>query len=107
MISIQEFKKVELKVGKVLSVDDHPDADKLLILRVDLGEERPRTLVAGLRQYYSPDELEGKLLVVVTNLEPARLRGVQSDGMMLAAQDGDNVVLLTVERDVAPGSKVL
>jgi len=107
MIGMEEFKKVELKVGKVLSAEDHPNADKLMVLRVDLGEEQPRTLVAGLKGYYRNEELEGKLVVVVTNLEPARLRGVQSNGMLLAAQDGAQVVLLTVERAVSPGSPVL
>jgi methionyl-tRNA synthetase len=106
MITIQEFGQMELKVGRVVSVDDHPQADKLIIIRVDLGEEQPRTLVAGLKPYYEPDELEGKLIVVVANLEPARLRGVESQGMLLAAQDGEDVVVLTVDEDVAPGSKV-
>lgn len=107
MISFEEFKKIELKAGRIVAVDDHPQADKLLILRVDVGEERPRTLVAGLKPYYAPEQLEGKLICVVTNLEPARLRGVQSDGMLLAAQDGDVVSILMPDRDVAPGSSVL
>ncbi|MGD2173967.1 MAG: methionine--tRNA ligase subunit beta [Candidatus Brocadiaceae bacterium] len=107
MITIQDFKKVEMKAGKVVSVDEHPNADKLLILRADLGEERPRTLVAGLKDYYSAEELEGKNIVVVTNLEPVQLRGVRSEGMLLAAQEGDKVVLLTLDQDIAPGSPVL
>jgi len=107
MISFQDFQRVEMKVGKVLSVDDHPQADKLYVLRVDLGEERPRTLVAGLKPYYTAEELAGKLLVVVTNLEPARLRGIESQGMLLAAQDGDSVIVLSPEKDIAPGAKVL
>jgi methionyl-tRNA synthetase len=106
MITIQEFGQMELKVGRVVSVDEHPQADKLIILRVDVGEEEPRTLVAGLKPYYEPEELEGKLIVVVANLEPARLRGVESQGMLLAAQDGEEVKILTVDEEVAPGSKV-
>ncbi len=106
MISFQEFQKVEMKVGKVLSCDDHPNADKLWVLRVDVGEESPRTLVAGLKGYYTGDELVGRLIVVVTNLEPVSLRGVQSNGMLLAAQEGDRVVCLTVEKELAPGSTV-
>jgi methionyl-tRNA synthetase len=106
MITIQEFGQMELKVGRVISVDDHPQADKLIIIRVDMGEEEPRTLVAGLKPYYEPEELEGKLIVVVANLEPARLRGVESQGMLLAAQDGEEVKVLTVDEEVAPGSKV-
>ena len=107
MIGYQDFKKVELKVGKVLSVGDHPNADKLLVLRVDLGEEAPRTLVAGLKGHYTPEQLEGKLIVVVANLEPAQLRGVASNGMLLAAQDGEKVVILALDEEVAPGSPVL
>jgi methionyl-tRNA synthetase len=107
VITIQDFKKVELKTGKVVAVEDHPDADKLVIVRVDVGEDRPRTLVAGLKDYYTAEELEGRTIVVVTNLEPAQLRGVRSEGMLLAAQDGEDVVLLTLDREVAPGSPVL
>jgi methionyl-tRNA synthetase len=107
MISFKEFQQVEMKVGKVLSVEDHPDADKLMVLRVDVGEGAPRTLVAGLKDYYENAELDGMLVVVVTNLEPARLRGVESNGMLLAAQEGDVVSVLTLDKPVAPGSKVL
>jgi len=107
MISFQDFQKMELKVGKVVSVEDHPDADKLMIIRVDLGEEKPRTLVAALKGHYAPQELEGKLVVVVANLEPARLRGVESRGMLLAAQEGDRIVVVTLEKPVTPGSPVL
>jgi len=107
MISMKDFQKVELKVGKVLSADDHPDADKLHVLRVDVGEETPRTMVAGLRGHYQADELVGKLIVVVTNLEPARLRGIESHGMLLAAQEGERVVLLTLDKEAAAGSPVL
>ena len=107
MIGYQDFKNVEMKVGKVLSVEDHPNADKLLVLRVDVGEETPRTLVAGLKGHYAPNELEGKLIVVVTNLEPAQLRGVASNGMLLAAQEAEKVVVLTLDEQIAPGSPVL
>lgn len=107
MISFEDFKEMELKVGKVLLVEEHPNADKLQILKVDVGEETPRILVAGLKEHYTADELEGELVVVVTNLEPAKLRGVQSNGMLLAAQDGDTVSVLTLDKPVAPGSRVL
>ena len=107
MISMQEFQNVELKVAKVLSVEDHPNADKLVVVRADVGEEQPRTLVAGLKGHYEKDELVGKLVVVVTNLQPAKLRGVESRGMLLAAQEGEEVVLLTLDRPVSPGSEVL
>ncbi len=107
MITIQDFKNVEMKVARVIGVEDHPDADKLVIIRADVGEEKTRTLVAGLKGHYTNEELEGKLVVVVTNLEPAQLRGVRSEGMLLAAQEDDRVVLLTMESDIAPGSPVL
>ena len=106
MIGIQDFQNVELKVGTVLSVEDHPNANKLMVIRVDLGEEKPRTLVAGLKEYYAYDELKGKQIVVVANLEPALLRGVKSEGMLLAAQEGDKVVVLTLDKPIAPGSPV-
>lgn len=106
MVSFQEFKQLELKVGTVLAVEDHPNANKLMVIRVDLGEEQPRALVAGLKEYYSYDELKGKQIIVVANLEPAVLRGIESDGMLLAAQDGDKVVILMPEKPVAPGSPV-
>ena len=106
MVTFPEFKQIELKVGTVLAVEDHPNADKLMIIRVDLGEEQPRTLVAGLKQHYAYADLIGKQIVVVANLEPAVLRGVQSNGMLLAAQDGDKVVILTPEKPIAPGSTV-
>jgi len=106
MVSFDEFKKIELRIGKILSVEDHPDADRLYVLRVDLGEEQ-RQLVAGLRPYYTADQLQDKYIVVVTNLEPAVLRGVESQGMLLAAGEGPKVVLLQPETEIAPGSKVL
>jgi methionyl-tRNA synthetase len=108
VISIQDFKKVELKVGTIAKVEDHPNADKLMIIRVDVGEDKLRTLVAGLKDFYSADDLTGKQVVVVTNLEPAQLRGVKSEGMLLAAQESDDkVVVLTVDEQIAPGSPVL
>ncbi len=107
MITIQDFSKVEMVVGKVLSAEDHPDADKLVVLRVDVGEDSPRTAVAGLKAHYSNEEMQGKTVVVVTNLQPARLRGVESNGMILAAQDGESIVLLSLDKAASPGAKVL
>ena len=76
------------------------------MIKADLGGEE-RQLVAGLRGHYTPEQLEGKTIVVVSNLEPALLRGVESQAMLLAAQDGEQIVLITTDREVAPGSKVL
>ena len=106
MISFSEFKQMEMKVGEVVSVADHPNADKLIVMQVKIGDEQ-RQIVAGLKQWYAPEDLQGKKIVVVTNLEPAVLRGEKSEGMLLAAQDGDNVVVLVPEKDVASGSPVL
>lgn len=106
MISFEEFKKADLRIGKILSAEDHPNADKLYVLKIALGDGERQT-VAGLRGHYTADELVGKLVVIVANLEPATLRGVESRGMLLACQDGDRVILIQPEGDVAPGSRVL
>ncbi|RMF05653.1 hypothetical protein D6764_04140, partial [Candidatus Woesearchaeota archaeon] len=96
---------LDLRVAVVEKVEDHPDADKLYVLSIDLGSEK-RQLVAGLRPYYSPDELVGKHLVVVANLEPAVLRGVKSEGMLLAADADGKVGVLNVP-DAEAGTRVL
>jgi len=106
VISFQEFQKLEIKVGRVLSVDNHPNADKLMLIRVDVGEAVPRTLVAGLKDYYKNEELAGKLVAVLTNLQPARFRGIESNGMLLAGQDDRTVAVLTLDRELAPGARV-
>ncbi|MBS3781468.1 MAG: methionine--tRNA ligase [Candidatus Thermoplasmatota archaeon] len=96
---IGSLNKLNLKVGKITKVKEHPNADKLYIARIDLGDEK-RTLVAGLKPHYDKSEMEGKKIVVVANLEPAKLRGIKSEGMMLAAQEGDNVSLLEPKGDI-------
>ena len=105
MISIEDFAKLDLRVAEVVSAEDHPNADKLLVLEIDLGGDR-RTIVAGVRGHYKPEDLVGKQLIVVANLEPCELRGVKSHGMMLAVRDGEKVIYLTPESAVTPGSKV-
>lgn len=107
-IPINEFQKIELRVGKIVEVAEHPNADKLYVLKVELGEEEPRQIVAGLRPYYkNPDELINRKAIFVANLEPAVIRGVESNGMILAADDGKgSVVFLTTERDVEEGSRI-
>ncbi len=106
MIAFDDFSKLELKIGIVIEAEDHPNADKLLVLKVDLGEEQPRQLVAGIRNNYSADELKGKQIVVLANLEPRMLRGVESQGMLLAARGKEKVVLLSPEKEVEPGSTI-
>lgn len=105
MVSFDEFTKIDLRIAKVLSVEAHPNADKLYVLRVDLGDGE-RQLVAGLKSWYTSEQLVGKSVVVVANLEPASLRGVESEGMLLACQDGERVMILQPEGEAAPGSKV-
>jgi methionyl-tRNA synthetase len=107
MISFDEFTKVKLRVGKVVEASDHPNADKLIVLGVDLGDER-RQIVAGLKGHYTPEELVGRNLVLVTNLAPRMMRGKQSQGMLLAASTPDHsrVIVLTTASDVEPGSTV-
>jgi tRNA-binding protein len=105
MISIDDFRKVELKVATIKSAEPHPNADKLMVLQIDLGSEQ-RQICAGIRNHYTPEELVGKQIVVVANLETAKLRGLESQGMLLAASDEGRVIILTPERPVLPGAKV-
>lgn len=104
-ISIEDFAKVELKVGEIITAEKVENADKLLKFSVKVGEET-RTIVSGIAKYYSPDELIGKEVVVVANLKPAKLKGIMSEGMLLCAVDGDKVVVITPMVKVNSGSKV-
>ncbi|NLK24972.1 MAG: methionine--tRNA ligase, partial [Euryarchaeota archaeon] len=98
------FEKLNLKVGQILKVQDHPNADSLLLLEVDIG--RKIQVVAGLKRYYDKEELEGRKVVVVSNLKPAKLRGCESQGMLLAADAGEKVFLLSPPDDAVPGEAV-
>ena len=104
-ITIDDFKKIVLKVGKVVEATAHTNANKLLVLKVDIGGE-VRQVVSGIKQWYAPEQLVGKSVILVANLQPAQLRGVESQGMVLAASSGDQVILLSPEKEAAPGSKV-
>lgn len=110
MVTFEEFKKLDLRIGKVLSVENHSNADKLYVLKVDIGGE-VRQCVAGLRPYLTPEQLLNKTVAVVANLEPAVLRGVESQAMILAASTSSeagarDVVPLVPEKVVPPGSKI-
>ncbi|MDD5177768.1 MAG: methionine--tRNA ligase subunit beta [Candidatus Nanoarchaeia archaeon] len=105
MISFEQFKEFEFKVGEIKEAKEHPNADKLVILKVDIGEEE-RQIVAGIRKHYDIDDLVGKKIVIVANLEPAMLRGIKSEGMLLAAVNNDKVVLVTPESDIENGARV-
>jgi methionyl-tRNA synthetase len=106
-ISFNDFTKIKLRVGRVIEATDHPNADKLIVLKVDLGDEQ-RQLCAGLKGYYKCEDLVGRNLVIVTNLAPRMMRGVESKGMLLAAvtPGQSQVVVITTESDIAPGSEV-
>lgn len=106
VISFDDFKKVELRVGKIIECESVEESDKLYRLRVRLGGEE-RNLAAGLAQHYAPDELLGKRVVVVANLEPKTIKGVESNGMLLAADDGaGRICLLTPDDEIAEGAVV-
>ena len=106
-IAYDDFAKVELRVAKVLEARPHPNADKLMLLQIDVGDEQPRQIVAGIRLHYTPEQLTGKMIVVVTNLQPAMLRGETSNGMLLAATSGEKVVVLTVDDpECVPGARI-
>ncbi|HEO64126.1 MAG TPA: methionine--tRNA ligase subunit beta, partial [Candidatus Omnitrophica bacterium] len=105
MISFEDFKKMDLRVATIKEAADHPNADKLYLLKVSTGEEE-RQLVAGIRPYYTKEDLIGRQVVVILNLEPAVIRGVESQGMILAAQDKGGVTLLIPQRQIEDGSKI-
>jgi methionine--tRNA ligase beta chain len=105
MITIEEFKKLELKVAEIKDVQDHPNADKLYVITVDLGD-KTKQVVAGIKPSYKKEELLGKQVVVVDNLAAAVFRGVESQGMILAASDDTGIVILTPQRNVKLGSVV-
>jgi len=107
-IEIDDFAKVDLRVGQVLSAERIPKADKLLLLKVDLGEEQPRTILAGIAQYYEPEKLIGRKVVIVANLKPRKLRGYESQGMVVAASYGEEgrPVIATFTEDVPNGARL-
>jgi tRNA-binding protein len=105
-ITYADFAKLELRVAKVLEARPHPNADRLLLLQVDVGDEQ-KQIVAGIRAHYTPEQLVGKLIVIVNNLEPAMLRGESSNGMLLAATSNEKVVVLTLDDpECAVGAKI-
>lgn len=104
LVSIEEFKKLDLRVGRIVQAEEIPGADKLLKLLVDLGDRQVQ-LVAGIKQHYAPGELPGKLVAVVANLKPATIRGIRSEGMVLAAAGG-TLALLSPDREVEPGTRI-
>ncbi|MEM5772836.1 MAG: methionine--tRNA ligase subunit beta [Candidatus Aenigmatarchaeota archaeon] len=105
-ISFADFQKIEMKIGKILEAEPIPNSKKLIKLQVDLGSEK-RQAVAGLLEYYKPEELVGKSFVFATNLKPVKLMGVESNCMILAADNGKGkIVLVQPEREIEPGSLI-
>jgi len=104
-LSFQDFQRMELKIGKIIAVEDIEGKDKLYKLKVDVGNEI--TLVAGIKENYSKEDLEGKEIVVITNLQPATIAGITSQGMLLAADVNGEPVLLSVGKEILPGEKIL
>jgi len=107
IIQFDEFQRIELRVATVTKAEAHPNADKLVVMQIDLGGEQ-RQIVAGIRGYYTPEQLVGKQIVVAANLAARTMRGLESKGMLLAATtpDRSDVVLLTLDRPVPPGSTI-
>lgn len=107
MVSIDEFKKLEVKIGKVLSAERVPDTDKLIRLSVDVGEDAPRQIVSGIAEYTEPVALVGRKFPFLTNLEPRRIRGLESNGMILAvSSEAGDFSFLEPSSDIAPGSGI-
>ncbi len=105
LASIEDFKKFKFVVGCIREAVVHPNADKLFVLKVDIGTE-VRQLVAGIRRSYAPEQLVGRRVIIIANLAPALIRGVESQGMVLAASDDQGVSILQPDRDVVLGSVV-
>lgn len=106
MVTYEEFKKLEIKVAKIKEVTEHPNADKLYVLKIDVGELQEKQIVAGIRNFYKPEELVGREIIVINNLEPAIIRGVESQGMLLAASDENGISVVSPLREVKVGSIV-
>jgi methionyl-tRNA synthetase len=110
IIAYDDFAKLDIRTAKVLEVRDHPNADKLLVVEIDLGDGQKRTVIAGLKPYMPPQSLVGKTVIVLANLQPRKMRGLESNGMLLAASFGQEserkVVVLTTDSEVPPGSPV-
>ena len=105
MISIDDFRKLELKVAQIKEVSDHPNADRLYVITLDVGDHT-KQVVAGIKNSYAKEQLVGKQVVLVDNLEPAILRGVESQGMLLAASDEQGISVISPDRSVVLNSAV-
>ena len=105
MITIDDFKKIELRVAKVLEAERVEGSDKLIKMQLSLGEEK-RQVIGGIGKTYEPEQLIGREIIIVANLEPRNLMGLESQGMLLAASDENGIALLAPDKEVTPGSKI-
>jgi len=105
MASYEDFQKLDIKVAEIESVTAHPNADRLYVLGIKVGEVH-KQIVAGIRAHYTEEQLKGKKIVIIDNLDPAVIRGVESQGMLLAASDATTLTLVVPERPIPDGSKV-
>lgn len=105
MINFEDFQKLDLRVAKIIETEKVEGSDKLLKLQIDLGQEK-RQIVAGIGQFYQPEDLNGREIVVVVNLEPRKIFGLESQGMLLAADNKDESVLLGPDKEVPAGTKI-
>lgn len=107
-IEYKDFAKVQFKIGVILECQKHPNADRLLVFQVDVGEEKPRQIISSIAEFYEPMEVIGKRVVVVTNLEKAKFRGMDSDGMLVCAslENDEDVELVTITKEFPSGTRV-
>ena len=106
MVTIDDFGKLEFKIGTVLEVEEIEASDKLLKLIVDFGEENPRQVLSGIKQHHKPEEIKSRQFIFITNLEPRTMMGLESQAMIMAADANEEVVLLVPQKQVPPGSKI-
>ena len=105
IINFDDFLKLNIRVGKIISAEEVEGSNKLIKMKVDIGDEE-RQIVAGISKYYSLDELTNKTVIVLINLEPRKIFGIESQGMLLASIDGDKVSLLQTDKEMIPGSEI-
>ena len=105
IINFDDFSKLNLRVGKIISAEEVEGSNKLIKMKVDIGDEE-RQIVSGISKYYSLDELTNKTVIVLINLEPRKIFGIESQGMLLASIDGDEVSLLQTDKEMIPGSEI-
>lgn len=105
MVNLEDLQKLDIRIAKVLEAERVPDTDKLLKMKVDIGTEQ-RTIVSGIALSYSPEDMIGREIVVIVNLEPRTIKGIESQGMLFATKEEGRVVLLKPDSEVTPGSSI-